>query len=724
MAVFKTLTFDNENSLDYGVYITGEAVYNAPERAMEMVSIPGKNGTIPLDQGRFENISVKYPAGAFGKTQSEFASNIMKFRNVLASRYRYVRLSDDYNTDEFRLGMYRSGLETKPVSMSRAGEFDITFDCKPQRFLVSGETPQTADDWSDVETETGSVVTIEANDTTGIKDLTADIEPIQDLHGYDKPWVGGAGKNKCPNITSQIAGSGITATWQTDGTLKLTGTASGNVFIGIAFSIVAGSYVLSGCPSGGGDSTYQLDIRSSVGSGVLYSRDIGSGLSFSPSADLTAYVNIRIANGYACPSGGLIFKPMIRKSTESADFEPYKNICPISGHTDVVVSRTGKNLCDTSLVYDGYINVSQQKIASNANARTLYLPCKPNTAYTVSKQAGQRFVVAESTELPTNNVLVSGVISDYTASSITITTSATAKYLVAFVYLSTADTGVTADQMLATCQIELGSTATTYEPYQGDTYTTALGTTVYGGTLDVTSGVLTIDKAIAELGSLTWGMSTTLVSGITVFSSSDIADKKLNSAFTSSQYKYLTSRAELANNDGGIAQYNAYGKSVVIRDDRYTDATAFKNALTSESAIICYELATPMTVQLTAQEVSTLLGQNNVWASSGDVTVEFGVPPFTNPTMFPSNPLIKVTGIGTLTVGDTSIVITGTASQVIYIDCESMEIYKINGGVITPAGSLVSFSTPDFPKLMPGINIVTMGTGITDVEMTPRWWRI
>lgn len=140
MAVFKTLTFDNENSLDYGVYITGEAVYNAPERAMEMISIPGKNGAIPLDQGRFENISVKYPAGAFGKTQSEFASNIMKFRNVLASRYRYVRLSDDYNTDEFRLGMYRSGLETKPVLMSRAGEFDIVFDCKPQRFLTSGET--------------------------------------------------------------------------------------------------------------------------------------------------------------------------------------------------------------------------------------------------------------------------------------------------------------------------------------------------------------------------------------------------------------------------------------------------------------------------------------------------------------------------------------------------------------------------------------------------------
>ena len=186
-------------------------------------------------------------------------------------------------------------------------------------------------------TKTGGIVTIDnADDVISIQELVADIEPIQSGSGTPSPnnvrpisghtdvVVSRTGKNLLPSVTSQIAGSGITATWQTDGTLKLTGTASGNVFVGIAFSIKAGSYVLSGCPSGGGDNTYQLDIRSRVGSGVLYSRDIGSGLSFSPSADLTAYVNIRVANGYACPSGGLIVKPMIRLATDSADFEPYQ----------------------------------------------------------------------------------------------------------------------------------------------------------------------------------------------------------------------------------------------------------------------------------------------------------------------------------------------------------------------------------------------------------------
>ena len=41
--------------------------------------------------------------------------------------------------------------------------------------------------------------------------------------------------------------------------------------------------------------------------------------------------------------------------------------------------------------------------------------------------------------------------------------------------------------------IEYGSTATTFEPYQGDAYTADFGQTVYGGTLDWLTGVLTVE---------------------------------------------------------------------------------------------------------------------------------------------------------------------------------------------------------------------------------------
>ena len=34
---------------------------------------------------------------------------------------------------------------------------------------------------------------------------------------------------------------------------------------------------------------------------------------------------------------------------------------------------------------------------------------------------------------------------------------------------------------------------------------------------------------------------------------------------------------------------------------------------------ICYELATPLTIQLTPTAVKSLLGSNNVWADTGDI---------------------------------------------------------------------------------------------------------
>lgn len=140
MALFNSLTFDGVNSLDSGVYITGEAVYNAPERQVNMVTVPGRNGTLALDQGRFENIEVTYPAGCFADDQTAFAEKVRNLRNEFASRVSYKRLSDTYHPDEYRLGVYKSGLEISPVRYNSAGQFDITFDCKPQRFLVSGET--------------------------------------------------------------------------------------------------------------------------------------------------------------------------------------------------------------------------------------------------------------------------------------------------------------------------------------------------------------------------------------------------------------------------------------------------------------------------------------------------------------------------------------------------------------------------------------------------------
>ena len=138
-AIFKSLIFDGVDSRDYGVYITGTAVYNAPERDVTMIEIPGRNGAFAKDNGRFQNIEVTYHAGMFGDTETDFADGISAFRNEICSRVGYCRLTDEYNPDEYRMAVYKSGLNVDAASLE-AGEFDIVFECKPQRFLTSGET--------------------------------------------------------------------------------------------------------------------------------------------------------------------------------------------------------------------------------------------------------------------------------------------------------------------------------------------------------------------------------------------------------------------------------------------------------------------------------------------------------------------------------------------------------------------------------------------------------
>lgn len=139
MAAYKSFTFNSTNSLAYGIYITGEPVYNAPARSVEKITIPGRNGDLLMDQGRFENIEVKYPAGTFAETQADFADALAAIRDFLGALHGYHKLTDDYNPEEYRMASFKSGLNVAPVPFQRAGEFDLIFDCKPQRFLTSGE---------------------------------------------------------------------------------------------------------------------------------------------------------------------------------------------------------------------------------------------------------------------------------------------------------------------------------------------------------------------------------------------------------------------------------------------------------------------------------------------------------------------------------------------------------------------------------------------------------
>ena len=136
---YKGFTFDGVDSKDFGVYIADTGAFNAPERDVEMIEIPGRNGAYALDKGRFSNIEVTYNAFVATDSESDYISGINALRNALCSRKGYCRLEDEFNPNEYRMAVYKSGLKVSSVN-DKAGEFTITFDCQPQRFLKSGET--------------------------------------------------------------------------------------------------------------------------------------------------------------------------------------------------------------------------------------------------------------------------------------------------------------------------------------------------------------------------------------------------------------------------------------------------------------------------------------------------------------------------------------------------------------------------------------------------------
>ena len=128
-------TFDGKKSSDYGVYISGSHVYDAPERDETSIEVPGRNGALTLDNGRYKNQPLKYPAFII----RDFDFNVEALRNYLLTKRGYFRLEDSYHPQEYRLAKWSGGMEVAAHASLLGGTFDINFSCYPQRFLKSGE---------------------------------------------------------------------------------------------------------------------------------------------------------------------------------------------------------------------------------------------------------------------------------------------------------------------------------------------------------------------------------------------------------------------------------------------------------------------------------------------------------------------------------------------------------------------------------------------------------
>ena len=135
-----SFSYKGHNSRDYcKLFVSGGGTFGSPERDIESIPIPGRNGELTIDNGRYKNVAVEYS----GWIAENFESNIVKARQLLCyGEGGYYRLEDDYHPDEFRMARFVGPLEVQGIASSGdylAGALRIKFDCMPQRFLKSGE---------------------------------------------------------------------------------------------------------------------------------------------------------------------------------------------------------------------------------------------------------------------------------------------------------------------------------------------------------------------------------------------------------------------------------------------------------------------------------------------------------------------------------------------------------------------------------------------------------
>lgn len=123
-------TYNNNSSYEFGLIVTGLRTYGAPNRRVETVHVPGKNGDLLLDEGTYDNIIVSYDIAVV----ENFPVNARAIAQWLLADNGYKYLWDTYNPDSYRLATYFNAIDFDVESLKKQGKATINFYAKPQRF--------------------------------------------------------------------------------------------------------------------------------------------------------------------------------------------------------------------------------------------------------------------------------------------------------------------------------------------------------------------------------------------------------------------------------------------------------------------------------------------------------------------------------------------------------------------------------------------------------------
>lgn len=243
--------------------------------------------------------------------------------------------------------------------------------------------------------ETGAEIEIDNCLGVPANQLSLTFAAQQDLHGYSKPWAGGAGKNKLGVLLSAIKSANTAGTWSdnvytyndvtvtidTDDSgymsgITLDGTSSARFdFIVMPnTSVNFEGYLFNGNTSGS-DNTYRMYMwDATTNSQGCPNQNTGDVTVTAADGD-----TVRILLGISAniSMNNVVIKPMVRLSSVSdATFEPYSNICPITGKSSVSLTDTDgtetatKTVSLGSTVYGGTVDFMEGSGESEYNSYT------------------------------------------------------------------------------------------------------------------------------------------------------------------------------------------------------------------------------------------------------------------------------------------------------------------------------------------------------------------
>jgi hypothetical protein len=463
-------------------------------------------------------------------------------------------------------------------------------------------------------------VSFNKNTEEDINSLEVSISPIQNLNGYSNPWPAGGGINKAKVVYKTVAAStGYSNLQDNSVTVYSSSTTAGYRY--------AQFILLDAVGYAGQTLTFTAKAQQVTGSSVpriigrLYDSNdslVGSTIfektgtsithTFTLPATIDSGVTFRVL--LYCNSGSAeatetnFYDIQVEVGSTAHDFAPYENKCPISGRTGLNAYRTRFNLCQDSVhLYYFWNNAGELQTNKNGNyaAIGVKVPVVPNKNYCVylpDNTSGGRVYVSffDASESVIGQ-------ENYTIGSTNVFTTTDDTRFIAIGFYKSG--GVSVGERI--CVSLSGANDGTYEPYKGNTYsadwTTQAGT-VYGGTLNVVTGVLTVNRAIVDLGTLTWRTLSehkfyATTTGVVVY-------KPYTPQMLCDTYKFagVRSASPWYGDENELTCYYV-GTSTVrelyINDPAYTDVTEFKAAMSGVQ--LCYELATPLTYQLTPQEV-------------------------------------------------------------------------------------------------------------------------